>query len=365
MSGSARITSIEAVGEFRAALGEFEDNVRGALAAAEIDVRRTLDWLRHQQQPFWKSEIRKREEKLTQAKSALSRAQSLTSELSPKSFVDEKKALDRVKRSVERAREKLARTKVWHREMERAFDTYKASVNRLERQITATLPAARARLAHTQERLDEYVSELPSGEREGDADRTASRLVAGVSDGGGSMARATPAAGHADTGTPRWSDLTPLRVERRRVPIDTARALPTSDDEQVLDRRSLARLETGVEALDKAASPVVAHDRIVVAPAWWNTRTLLCARLERPAIGDTGWYLGDADRETAPTTTDLVAARAGELIRAAPWIRTLLSMPRGSVALVCQGRVVALCDDRGTPLAIAGIVVGPSAEKLT
>ena len=67
MSSPARIYSIEALQDFRAALGEFAQKVSSALESAEMEIQRTLQWLKLDQQRYWKVQTRQRREAYTQA----------------------------------------------------------------------------------------------------------------------------------------------------------------------------------------------------------------------------------------------------------------------------------------------------------
>src|SRR6185295_3410310 len=58
----ARVESIDALKSFKAALIKFAEGANVALADAESDIARTVNWLENEQASYWQSEHRKRTE---------------------------------------------------------------------------------------------------------------------------------------------------------------------------------------------------------------------------------------------------------------------------------------------------------------
>ena len=77
MSGSARIESIEALKDLRIFLCNFAKKIYVAIDEAESDVLRTLNWLKDDRHPYWKKELRIRDEQLVKAKLELKQKQEL------------------------------------------------------------------------------------------------------------------------------------------------------------------------------------------------------------------------------------------------------------------------------------------------
>ena len=74
MSQAANVRSLEALRDFRSALIIFIDHAKQSIATSDGEVSRMSQWLDSTQPMFWVQEIRKGEERLTQAKSELFRA---------------------------------------------------------------------------------------------------------------------------------------------------------------------------------------------------------------------------------------------------------------------------------------------------
>src|SRR5438105_13737992 len=72
MSESARVTSIDALRDWKEALCVFKQDAAEALCANEMEIRRFFDWL-DEQTKYWQNEVRRREDLVVQARNALVR----------------------------------------------------------------------------------------------------------------------------------------------------------------------------------------------------------------------------------------------------------------------------------------------------
>ena len=75
MSQSARVTSVEAVKEFRPALIIFCEQAKDALSSVDMETRNLLDWLQRDQLGYWQRQLRLRQEEVSEAKAELFRRQ--------------------------------------------------------------------------------------------------------------------------------------------------------------------------------------------------------------------------------------------------------------------------------------------------
>ena len=73
MSQSANVRSVDAIREFRIAMTTFAEEARTALGSAEMEVRRTRDWLSRDQLTFWQAQVKRRNELLSIARTELHR----------------------------------------------------------------------------------------------------------------------------------------------------------------------------------------------------------------------------------------------------------------------------------------------------
>jgi len=165
MSRSARIESIEALKELRTFLCNFCRKISVALDEADFDIRRTVDWLKNNRRPYWKKEVRIRQEQLVRAKLELKRKQLF--EKSPGHyFPDEKKAVVAAQRRFDEAEDKFNKVRTWLPKLEKESYTCRGSLQGLSNMIQIDLPNRRAQIDEMICALESYVSlsaPLPHG----------------------------------------------------------------------------------------------------------------------------------------------------------------------------------------------------------
>ena len=162
MSRTARVQSIEALEQFRAALAIFTDQAGQSLATVRSDAERFLNWLGHDQFKYWQHQIRVRDEQLAEAKSDLHRC--LAATIDPHrtpSCHQEKKLVEQAKRRLEEAEEKLAAVRRWASIIEEAILDFQAHAEPLAGALVSELPKAIARLDRIVALLIEYTLLAP------------------------------------------------------------------------------------------------------------------------------------------------------------------------------------------------------------
>ncbi len=183
MAEAAKVKSLDALRDFKAALLEFIDEGKGALSGASSDIQRTVWWLQQDRRAHWEREIRQRTEKVAQAKSELYRKQlQATADGGRPSDVDERKALQKAQMALEEAQRKLEATKKWAAALDREFLLYRGQVQPLGRVLDADLPKAVIKLDRMVTALEKYLLErAPDTDRLlGGAPASASSEVASV-----------------------------------------------------------------------------------------------------------------------------------------------------------------------------------------
>jgi hypothetical protein len=150
MHESANVRSIDAIRDFRVALAKFCEQGNHALAAVDIEINRTLDWLGHDQFKFWKEEIRRREDRVNEAKIDLHRCQ-----LS-KNAAGETPACSDQKRLAD-AEEKLENVRRWLHIIEHEVSEYRPPSQQLASTIDSTLPRALSMLERKLASLEAYL----------------------------------------------------------------------------------------------------------------------------------------------------------------------------------------------------------------
>lgn len=161
MSQSARVTAIAAVKDFQAFLSEFCEDAREALCAIEMEARRTLDWVQHDQLAYWRQAARDRQEDLTQAKAALFRKQLSRLSGEKPDLIEEKEAVWLAEEHLHEAEDKVAKCRRWAPLVQRAIEEYEATARQLAGQVEGTPPASVVLLGQILDALDSYTFLAP------------------------------------------------------------------------------------------------------------------------------------------------------------------------------------------------------------
>jgi len=157
--GQARVTSIDALADWKSALATFQDHAKDAVVAIDLEVRRKFDWL-DDQRKFWQAEIRRREDELAQAKSELWRRKNMPIIEHP-DCVEQEKALRRAQARLDEAHDKLEKTRRWLPALRRAADEYETHGRRLAAILETDVPRALAVLEQRINALESYVALTP------------------------------------------------------------------------------------------------------------------------------------------------------------------------------------------------------------
>jgi hypothetical protein len=161
MAEKSRVHSIDAVRDVRGALVEFGEEAAGALGSAEMEIRRTQAWLDHEQEQFWKGQIRARQEEVALARSELARKRLRDSPDFPVDLEEEKKRLRRAQGRLEEAEEKLEAVRRWRAIVQKAVLEYEGIARQLANLLELDVPRAVGSLDKMIESLEAYVSLAP------------------------------------------------------------------------------------------------------------------------------------------------------------------------------------------------------------
>jgi hypothetical protein len=157
MSGSARVTSIDALKDFRTALCEFGVEAQEALAAVDMDIRRAEDWLRAQME-YWRRQARDRGEGLARAKAALVQREWGTQEGRGAGTTEAEIEVKHAKRSLQEAEDKIEAVRRWQQQLPRAINEYEGPARQLSGFLEADLKQALAMLDRMAAALEAYVA---------------------------------------------------------------------------------------------------------------------------------------------------------------------------------------------------------------
>lgn len=156
----ARVTSIQTVEEFRAALAEFVTDARDALCAADAEIRRSEDWLAEQQK-HWQRELRKRQEDLLRAKNELAARKYQNRDGRGLGSTDQEKAVKKAQARLEEAETKLANCRRWAPQLHHAVHEYQGPARQLAGVLDTDVLQALALLHNKLMALEAYLRIAP------------------------------------------------------------------------------------------------------------------------------------------------------------------------------------------------------------
>jgi hypothetical protein len=219
MSESANVTSIEAIKDFRASLCRFGEDVRNALGEVEMEIRRALDWILHQQPAFWQMQIKRRKEDLSQAQAELFRRRLQAGPGREVHDTEQKEAVRAAQRRLLEAEQKLETVKKWGPAFQHAVSEYQARARPTGDMLGSELQKALALLDRMTGALDAYVNMAPPSIS--NADAVTSAAVAGTAS--------------ANTASPLSS--ASRGVEPAPAPAQEAAAVSAVNDERSDERK--------------------------------------------------------------------------------------------------------------------------------
>jgi hypothetical protein len=157
MNGAASVHSIPMLREFRAALATFGTEAKEASAVNDMTVRRGIDWFQNDLLKFWQSEIRKREEALTNAKAEYERCRMQSFGDRPPDCTDQKVAMRKAQVRLEEAQEKVKAVKKWSRILDEEMQDYMGQSQQLTDMLSGEIPKAMADLDRMLNALEAYL----------------------------------------------------------------------------------------------------------------------------------------------------------------------------------------------------------------
>jgi hypothetical protein len=153
---SARVHSVQTLKDVKAAVAEFTDAVVRTLASVDADINRVQQWLTQDRPAYWNAQVRRRQDEVVKAQTDIMRKRIIAAP-EPASVVEEQKALDRAKRRLASAQQKLQNVRRWAPVWEREALLYKTACRGLAETVHRDMPRAGARLDSLMTSLEEYL----------------------------------------------------------------------------------------------------------------------------------------------------------------------------------------------------------------
>jgi predicted nucleic acid-binding Zn-ribbon protein len=161
MEQQAKVTSVDALENFRASLILFLSKAKPALEEVMHEVVRTRLWIEGEQRSHWERELKTRRRKLEQAQAELFSAR--ISKIQEASAAQQM-AVQHATRAIHAAEEKMRVLKKWNRELENRADPLVKQIEQLHGFLTNEMVRAMAFLAEAVKILQSY-AEVSIGTR--------------------------------------------------------------------------------------------------------------------------------------------------------------------------------------------------------
>ncbi|HWE40677.1 MAG TPA: hypothetical protein VG406_29300 [Isosphaeraceae bacterium] len=161
MSDTARVTSIQSIQDFREVLCLFAEEARNALIAADMEARRTLNFVLNDRLAYWKSEIKRRTEKANQARIEMHRKKLVQANSEAKGLSEAREALRLALARLEEAEQKVRTIAKWKPILEHAMTEYRAQSQPLSDTLQGELPHALGLLEKMVAALEAYLALAP------------------------------------------------------------------------------------------------------------------------------------------------------------------------------------------------------------
>ncbi len=157
MSDSARVTSVEAVQEFYAAIRVFQDAAESALLTLDQQVAKVLAWYDYDAPHYWKEQVRRSFDQVARARTAYETCRMKTVGNHRPSCYEEKEALAAAKRRVEYVREQVEVVGRWAGRLHREIDEFRAQSGRFKQFIEGDVEQTAALLGRMLASLESYL----------------------------------------------------------------------------------------------------------------------------------------------------------------------------------------------------------------
>lgn len=161
MGNQAKVTSTDAIEQFRASLIIFRGKAHRSLDDSVDEVRRTRLWLQHDQRMHWEGEFRKRSRVLAQAEQELMSAR-LSGGASHGTALGVRQAnVNKAKHALEEAEAKLRNVKGWNQNFESCADPIVKRLENIGHYLDNDMPKAISYLVNVLRALSAYASAPP------------------------------------------------------------------------------------------------------------------------------------------------------------------------------------------------------------
>ncbi len=157
MSDAAKVTSVEAVEQFSAALRIFQNEAESALMALDQQVAKVLAWYEYDVPHYWKEQVRRSFDEVSRTRTALDTCRMRTVAGHRPACYEEKEAFAAAKRRLELTQEKVEHVRRWAVRLRQVIDEFRAQSGRFKLYLETDVEKTAALLSRTVTTLEAYL----------------------------------------------------------------------------------------------------------------------------------------------------------------------------------------------------------------
>jgi len=156
---TANITSLDALAALKAALVQFSATAGDALVQLTLQARRPIEWIEHDRAQYWPRQVQRASDAVSEARLALQRCELTIDGDSGRSCYDERKELEKAKRRLQLAEEKVQAVRRWRVLIRKEIEEFEVQAARLQQYLDSDFTRSLAALDRMAAALDQYVQQ--------------------------------------------------------------------------------------------------------------------------------------------------------------------------------------------------------------
>lgn len=157
MSEGARVSSVEAVARFYAAVRVFQDEAEHALLTLDQQVAKVLAWYDYDFPHYWKEQVRKSFDEVARARAAYETCRMRTVAGHRSTCYEEKEALAAAKRRLEYVQDKVEVVARWAGRLHKVIDEFRAQSGRFRQYVEGDVEKSALLLQRMLTSLESYL----------------------------------------------------------------------------------------------------------------------------------------------------------------------------------------------------------------
>ena len=156
MNRQVDVTSVESLRLFHHALKGYGETVQDIVSILQMETQRAVDWFEQDRMSYWPAEVRRAQDRLTEARNQLEMKQLTIDGSDAPSCYEEKKAVESAHQRLRYAEERLQNSKHWLRIVKHDVEEFQGLISKLASLPETDLPKACASLERMSAALEKY-----------------------------------------------------------------------------------------------------------------------------------------------------------------------------------------------------------------